>query len=454
MPQVLVERYELGRVIGAGGMAKVHLGTDRFLDRPVAVKVLDDVAARSADPASRERFLKEARSAAGFTHHNAVSVYDAGQDDGVLFIVMEYVAGETLATRLANDTVLPIGDAVSFSTQILEALGAMHERGLLHRDVKPANVMLTDVGQVKLTDFGIAKRLDDIDEALTSAGTVVGTPRYLAPEQAVGGELGPTTDVYLTGIVLHEMLTGERPPSALLGVPLRSPDPRRMRADVPERLAEVVTRALEYRPERRWPDARAMIDALRVAVDGKSFPTSASPSERRADDESGDTRAIPATAGHDQPTQVVRAAVPTPDDRGESTPADGATRTTHDTASLPAGSNSGYSFALWVPIMAIVVVLALVGFALARAVGDGADDGNALEQLSSVEFLAELRADPERFGERGAEVRDQLVALLATADPADRAAAREALEVDIFVWVTDGELDTSVGAQIARVLDG
>ncbi len=443
MPQVLIERYELGRVIGAGGMAKVHLATDSFLGRTVAVKVLDDVAAKSADPASRDRFLKEARSAAGFAHHNAVSIYDAGEDDGVLFIVMEYVDGDTLASKLAASSRLTCRESVSIASQILDALAAMHSEGILHRDVKPANVLLTSAGKVKLTDFGIAKRLDDIDEALTSAGTVIGTPRYLAPEQAVGGELGPATDVYLTGIVLHEMLTGERPPSALMGVPTQVPDPRRLRPDVPADLATVVTRALEYRPERRYATAGEMATALRTATTDLPHEPVAAPVD---DDQS--TQAIPVAERRPDPTEVVQV------DDGHDAPDAEPTPSTMAFAS--SRDDAPGSLLRWIPIVAAALLLVVVAIALVSSVGR--DDrkpsaGCAAAPQSGSEFLTALRSDAEQFGARGPEIRDQLDAVLAEADPDRCAELLEELKVNIFVWAAEGDLDTAVGGLVDQALD-
>ncbi|MEO6651912.1 MAG: serine/threonine-protein kinase [Ilumatobacteraceae bacterium] len=446
MPQVLIERYELGRVIGAGGMAKVHLATDSFLGRTVAVKVLDDVAAKSADPASRDRFLKEARSAAGFAHHNAVSIYDAGEDNGVLFIVMEYVDGETLASKLASTSRLSARESASIASQILDALAAMHSEGILHRDVKPANVLLTSAGKVKLTDFGIAKRLDEIDEALTSAGTVIGTPRYLAPEQAVGGELGPATDVYLTGIVLHEMLTGERSPSALMGVPTQTPDPRRLRPEVPGGLAAVVTRALEYRPERRYATAGEMATALRAA----SIDLPHEPEPPQVEEKA--TQALPVAERQPDPTAVVQAASDDHRRAGADAPPTPPTQTFKTARDDEPGN-----LLRWIPIVAAGLLVLIVVILLVSSLGgnDTVPDQQAqTTPQSGAEFLAAIRADPEQYGSRGPEIRDQLDAVLAETDPGRRAELLDALKVNIFVWAAEGDLDTAVGGLVDQALDG
>ena len=161
---LLAGRYELGRVLGTGATARVHAAHDLVLDRPVAVKVLaDDLV----DPAARQRFVREARTTARFVHPDAVSVYDAGDADGSLYLVMELVAGRTLAHRLAAEGALPIDDALAVTDRVLAALGAAHAAGIVHRDVKPGNVLLGDDGAVKLADFGIAKRLDELGGDLT-----------------------------------------------------------------------------------------------------------------------------------------------------------------------------------------------------------------------------------------------------------------------------------------------
>jgi tRNA A-37 threonylcarbamoyl transferase component Bud32 len=261
---VLRDRYALDELIGAGGAAKVYRAEDRALDRVVAVKLLDDAIARSADPAGRDRFLTEAKSAARFQHPNLVAVFDAGEDAGELFLVMEYVDGRTLADVIAQRAPLPVDEAVSIAVQVLGGLAAVHANGTIHRDVKPANVLLDGDGRVRLADFGIAKRLDDIDAAVTAAGVLVGTPHYLAPEQATGQPLSPATDVYQVGLVLHEMLTGERaggsnPKAAAIADPV---DPRRLRGDLPDAVAQAVVRATQRDPRRRFDSAEAMVDAL------------------------------------------------------------------------------------------------------------------------------------------------------------------------------------------------
>jgi serine/threonine protein kinase len=261
--RLLAGRYELGEVIGAGGAAHVYRATDLHLDRHVAVKVLDDAAAESADPSARRRFLMEARTAAGLDHPNVVTVFDAGTDGGALFLVMELVAGCTLAQHIAQHAPLPVADALQVVRQIGGALAAAHERGIVHRDVKPANVLLDNSGRALLTDFGIAKHLDEIESALTGHGMVVGTPAYLAPEQGMGRQLTPASDVYSLGVVLHELLTAWHPPRDAASAWRLAPfDPRRHAPDLPEPLAATVVRATQPDPEARFASAGALLAAL------------------------------------------------------------------------------------------------------------------------------------------------------------------------------------------------
>ena len=208
MVEVIAGRYRLGASIGAGGMAHVFEGHDERLDRQVAIKLVPTAA---IDPVVRERFRREARTSARFAHPNAVATYDAGEADGQLFLVMELVDGPSLARRLAAEGPLDMARACTSADAVLAALQAAHAAGIVHRDVKPANILLGRNGDVKLADFGIAKRLDDYSSELTGTGHFVGTPKYLAPEQLSGDPVTAATDVYATGVVLYEMVTGVAP---------------------------------------------------------------------------------------------------------------------------------------------------------------------------------------------------------------------------------------------------
>ena len=282
MSRLLADRYRVAERIGTGGSAVVHAGIDEHLGRPVAIKMLDGRAAADADPAGRGRFLREARTAASFVHPNAVTTFDAGEDDDTLFMVMELVEGPTLAAHLAGGTgPLPVVDALAIADQVLAALAAAHEQGIVHRDVKPANILVTADGCAKLADFGIARRFDDLDAALTGTGLVLGTPRYLTPEQVQGKPTGPATDVYAAGLLLFEMLSGEVPlvgdtpaATAVIRQTQSVPDLRELRPEVPKAVVRVVERALARHADSRFADAGAFRSELRRAVgyDGRTAP--------------------------------------------------------------------------------------------------------------------------------------------------------------------------------------
>jgi serine/threonine-protein kinase len=257
--QVLATRYRLGEPLGAGGMATVVSAQDLRLERRVAIKLMP---VAGIDTAGRTRFVREARSSAGFSHPHAVAVYDAGEADGYLYLVMELVDGPSLATRLAERGRLGVDEAVSIMWAVLAALGAAHTAGIVHRDVKPGNILLGRSG-VKLADFGIAKRLGDAD--VTGIGQFVGTPKYLAPEQVRGEPATPASDLYAAGVVLFELLAG-RPPfegdtpvaTAIAHRDAPIPDLRRIRPDVPAHIASVARTAMAKQPAARFASAERM----------------------------------------------------------------------------------------------------------------------------------------------------------------------------------------------------
>jgi eukaryotic-like serine/threonine-protein kinase len=263
---VLADRYELGPVLGQGGMARVHQGVDRQLDRRVAIKVLAPPFDR--DDEFVERFRREARAAAGLSHPNIVAVFDSGSDDGTHFIVTELVEGKTLADRL-RDGPMPPADAVGVAVDIARALAAAHALGLIHRDIKPGNVMLLPDGRVKVVDFGIARAAGS--DTLTHTGVVLGSTAYLSPEQAGGQPVDERADLYSLGCVLYEMLTGRVPfradtPIATMyrHVNEDAPPPSTIAPVQPE-LEDVVLRCLEKDPKRRFASA-AELEAALLAV--------------------------------------------------------------------------------------------------------------------------------------------------------------------------------------------
>ncbi|HET7566804.1 MAG TPA: serine/threonine-protein kinase [Gaiellaceae bacterium] len=261
-------RYEVRRPLGHGAMATVDLAHDEELDRPVALKRLADNLAR--DDERRHRFVREARLAARLSHPNVVRVYDVGEDDGRPFIAMEYVEGETLADLVARRGALPPAEAAELGIQACHALAAAHAAGLVHRDVKPQNLLLRHDGTLKLGDFGIAVGLEGT--RLTEAGTVLGTAAYLAPEQARGDDVTAAADVYGLGAVLYELLTG-RPPRTVTSLgqlggadAYRIPDVRRQAPNVPPALADAVARCLAFEPAERPASAAALARELAAAV--------------------------------------------------------------------------------------------------------------------------------------------------------------------------------------------
>jgi serine/threonine-protein kinase len=266
--RVLGGRYRLVQPIARGGMATVWLADDPVLSRRVAVKILKDDLA--ADEATRARFRHEAIAAARLSHPCIVSTYDTGDDDGTAYIVMELVEGPTLRKLVQDSGGLPVRDVVRLGTQVADALDAAHRAGLVHRDVKPANVLVPPRGPVKVTDFGIAKAAGSDD--LTKTGTVMGTARYLAPEQVSGKPTDARTDVYALGLLLFECLTGHPPfggdtdvATAMARLTTAAPAIRVERADVPPALDDVIHRCLARNPEQRFESAAEVREALRRA---------------------------------------------------------------------------------------------------------------------------------------------------------------------------------------------
>jgi serine/threonine protein kinase len=276
-------RYELVRPLGHGAMATVDLAHDVELDRPVALKRLAENLARDED--LQRRFLREARLAARLAHPNVVRVFDVGEEDGRPFIAMEYVEGGTLAELVAQRGQLPVAETATLGTQMCAGLAAVHAAGLVHRDVKPQNLLLRTDGVLKLGDFGIAAGHDGT--RLTLAGTVLGTAGYLAPEQARGEQVTAAADIYAVGAVLYELLTGEPSRTAGSLAELGSEDgfePPELAARVPTtppELAAAVTACLSFRPEDRPPSAAALARLLApVASEAETLSLPPDPAQR------------------------------------------------------------------------------------------------------------------------------------------------------------------------------
>ena len=276
---VLDGRYELHDVLGQGGMAVVHLARDIYLERWVAVKVLRGDLVR--DPLFRSRFRREAQALAGLNHPGIVSVHDVGHEHGsrtgepgVPFIVMEYVIGQSLRARL-HEGALPLEEAIQHQVRVLSALEFSHRAGIVHRDIKPANVMVTPDGGIKVVDFGIARVDGDSAATATQTHALLGTPQYLAPEQARGEIADARSDLYSAGCLLYELLTGRPPfdgdtPVAVAYQQVHQDAPRASayRTAVTPALDTVLLRALAKDRNARFQSARAFREALQSAAKG------------------------------------------------------------------------------------------------------------------------------------------------------------------------------------------
>ncbi len=251
---LLSDRYRLESKLGSGGMSTVYLARDETLERWVAVKVMHREI--SDQPDQLERFRREARAVAQLSHPNVVAVIDAGEDGGHPYIVFEYVDGETLKQRIDRLGRLPLDEAAAYAIEIGRGLATAHARQLVHRDVKPQNVLIDPEGRAKVTDFGIARSLES--DGLTKTGRVLGTTDYVSPEQAMGQGVDARSDIYSLGVLLYEMLTGEVPFEAetVVGVAMKHvnepmPDVQRLRPEVSSTLAAVVERATAKEPKKR-----------------------------------------------------------------------------------------------------------------------------------------------------------------------------------------------------------
>jgi eukaryotic-like serine/threonine-protein kinase len=263
---VLAGRYRLLGLLGEGGMAVVYRAHDDVLDRDVAVKLLRRQYATDADFV--RRFRQEARNAASLGHPNIAPVFDTGVDDGREFIVMQLVDGPNLEQVIKERGRVPVSEALRITLAVAEALQAAHDRGIVHRDVKPGNILLTPDGTVRVVDFGIARALTDA--RTTTPGLLMGSVQYCSPEQVLGEDVGPASDIYSLGIVLYELLTGARPfdgPSpagvALERVREQPRPPSEIAPDLPPGIDELVMRALAREPGDRYPSAAAFADAIR-----------------------------------------------------------------------------------------------------------------------------------------------------------------------------------------------
>ena len=474
MTRRIADRYLLGEQVGAGATSRVHAALDERLGRQVAIKLLDAGLVGSADPAGRERFLREGPVAASFNHPNAVTVFDAGQDGSDLYIVMELVVGPSLAELLARRGPLAIDEATRIATQVLDALASAHAVGIVHRDVKPANVLLNADGMAKLADFGIAKRFDELEDSVTRVGTVIGTPRYLAPEQATGASVTPASDVYAMGILLFEMLTGCTPfpgdsPIAVIAAQQSHParDVRSLRPEVSPQLAATVARALQRSPADRYPSAVEMAADL----DDVSSPESALSASDIATQliqvaavgaigvRSGETQLLPVAGRVAAPESVPALVVRPPRHRFPrravllaaviallvgvgyvvSGPGLGGLTNTRFPfgASSTLTTNSAGSGATLAPVALPLVSEILAGFPVT-------DDAQV--------FLQQIQRDPALVGTAGAKLADELDKVLGErAVKKQRDRARQ-LREHLVKWVSTSELNPAIAAALDLLL--
>ena len=269
---IFAGRYRLERKLGSGGMADVWLAEDQELGRKVAIKMLHERYAN--DVQFVERFRREATHAAGLSHPNVVAIHDRGEAEGSYFIVMEYVEGRTLKELIVTRGMCPIPVAISYTRQVLAALRYAHRNGIVHRDIKPHNVLVDNEGRVKVADFGIARAGSS---QMTEAGTIIGTAQYLSPEQARGAPVDESSDLYSTGIVLYELLTGKVPFTGETPVEIamkhlsQIPEaPSTHRPEIPRDLDLVVLRALAKEPADRYRSAKEMDRDLELVGRGEA----------------------------------------------------------------------------------------------------------------------------------------------------------------------------------------
>ncbi|HET9186151.1 MAG TPA: protein kinase [Solirubrobacterales bacterium] len=279
---VLSGRYKLEAKLGSGGMSTVYLARDTTLDRQVAVKVMHREMSEQAD--QLERFRQEARAVAKLSHPNVVAVIDAGEDGGHPYIVFEYVEGETLKQRISRVGALDTQEALAYAIEIARGLTVAHARRMVHRDIKPQNVLIDSEGRAKLTDFGISRQLEQ--DGMTATGRVLGTTDYVSPEQAMGRAVDQRSDVYSLGVVLYEMLVGQVPYHAdsQVGVAMKHvneemPDVQQRRPEVSAAAALTVDRATAKDPAERYQSVGEMIDDLATALEVEAARAGSTSSE-------------------------------------------------------------------------------------------------------------------------------------------------------------------------------
>jgi eukaryotic-like serine/threonine-protein kinase len=432
VPQQLGGRYEIGELLGRGGMAEVHLGHDTRLGRDVAVKMLRPDLAR--DPSFQARFRREAHSSASLNHPAVVAVYDTGEDqfDGnpVPYIVMEYVEGSTLRDLLASGSRLVPERALEIVDGVLAALAYSHQQGIVHRDIKPANVMLTRAGEVKVMDFGIARSLDDLGATMTQTSAVIGTAQYLSPEQARGQQVDARSDLYSTGCLLYELLTG-RPPFV---------------GDSPVSVAYQHVREDPVPPSELDPDVSPSVDAivLKALAKDREVRYQSADEMRRDIAHALAGRPVAAVAPPPQPTQVINRTTVLP-----------------GTATIPAvrddgsgerrGRGLGYAL-LILAVLAVFVIAALIARSFLGGSGAAKVTVPDITGLSIAEASGTLHQQQLALGTQTPKASDTVPeGNIIDQSPEDGTSVDKSSKVD--VTVSSGVDETTIPSIIGLSLD-
>jgi serine/threonine-protein kinase len=404
---VLSGRYRLEAKLGSGGMSTVYLARDTTLDRPVAVKVMHREMSEQAD--QLERFRQEARAVAKLSHPNVVAVIDAGEDKGHPYIVFEYVEGETLKQRINRVGALDAQEALAYAIEVARGLTVAHARRMVHRDIKPQNVLIDSEGRAKLTDFGISRQLES--DGLTATGRVLGTTDYVSPEQAMGHGVDQRSDVYSLGVLLYEMLTGQVPYQAdsQVGVAMKHvneemPDVQQRRPELSAAAALVVERATAKDPGQRYQDVGEMIDDLSTALEVEAA---------RAGSTTGEA------------TSVLQAVPP---------------------AKRKLSSRARWSWAA----IGLLVLVAAGALLVTQLIGSGSLSGNgsggggeAIAKGTPVEITSASAYDPEGDGEE----EDSTIGLAVDGNPTSTAWSTEHYDTPTFAGTKTGP-DPGVGLYV------